>query len=102
MKRIFVAMCIAAGLFVLSTSPVVKRWTGSYLAPVSHSVTVPAESAADTAPLNKSFKCDGRKYCSQMTSCPEAKSFLKNCPGMEMDGDGDGIPCESQWCKNGF
>ena len=44
-------------------------------------------------------RCDGRKYCSQMTSCPEAKYFLSNCPGVEMDGDHDGIPCEQQWCK---
>lgn len=29
-----------------------------------------------------------------MNSCSEAKLFLKHCPGMEMDGDGDGIPCE--------
>ena len=33
-----------------------------------------------------------------MTSCKEAKSFLKNCPGTQMDGDGDGMPCEQQWC----
>jgi len=46
-----------------------------------------------------SFSCDGRKHCSQMHSCEEARLFLKNCPGMEMDGDGDGIPCESQWCR---
>lgn len=45
-----------------------------------------------------SFRCDGRTYCSQMTSCAEATFFLKNCPGVKMDGDGDGIPCESQWC----
>jgi len=45
------------------------------------------------------FKCDGRTYCSQMTSCAEATFFLKNCPGTKMDGDNDGIPCESQWCK---
>ena len=44
------------------------------------------------------FKCDGRKYCSQMTSCEEATFFLKNCPGTQMDGDGNGIPCEKQWC----
>jgi len=51
------------------------------------------------------FRCDGRKYCSQMTSCEEAKFFLKNCPGVKMDGPrpgedgpGDGVPCESQWC----
>jgi hypothetical protein len=34
-----------------------------------------------------------------MTSCEEAKFFLKNCPDTKMDGDGDGIPCESQWCN---
>jgi hypothetical protein len=42
--------------------------------------------------------CDGRTYCSQMTSCEEATWFLRNCPGMKMDGEGDGIPCERQWC----
>lgn len=42
------------------------------------------------------FQCDGRKHCSQMSSCSEAKQFLNNCPGMEMDGDGDRIPCEHQ------
>ena len=45
-----------------------------------------------------SFRCDGRKHCSQMTSCDEAAYFLKNCPGTKMDGNGDGIPCEKQWC----
>jgi hypothetical protein len=47
------------------------------------------------------YKCDGRKYCSQMTSCEEAKYFLNNCPGVNMDnyGEGNGIPCERQWCK---
>lgn len=44
------------------------------------------------------FQCDGRQYCSQMRSCAEATFFLKNCPGTQMDGDHDGIPCESQWC----
>jgi len=45
------------------------------------------------------FKCDGRTYCSQMTSCAEATYFLKNCPGTKMDGNNDGVPCEKQWCK---
>ena len=45
-----------------------------------------------------SYKCDGRVYCSQMTSCAEAKFFLANCPGVKMDGDNDGIPREKQWC----
>ncbi|MCP1265758.1 cold-shock protein [Aeromonas hydrophila] len=45
-------------------------------------------------------QCDGRQYCSQMTSCEEATWFLQNCPNTKMDGRGrgNGIPCESQWC----
>jgi cold shock CspA family protein len=45
------------------------------------------------------FSCDGRTYCSQMTSCAEATFFLKNCPGVQMDGNHDGVPCEQQWCR---
>ena len=47
---------------------------------------------------NQQFKCDGRTHCSNMTSCAEATFFLQNCPGVEMDGNGDGVPCEKQWC----
>lgn len=59
----------------------------------------PASGAADRTPAT--FRCDGRQYCSQMTSCAEAKYFLEHCSGVRMDGDHDGIPCESQWCPNG-
>lgn len=48
---------------------------------------------------NPQYRCDGRTYCSQMTSCNEAKFFLRNCPGTKMDGDNDGVPCERQWCQ---
>ncbi len=48
------------------------------------------------------FRCDGRTRCGQMTSCAEARYFLANCPGTEMDGDRDGIPCERQWCSGAF
>ena len=41
-----------------------------------------------------SFHCDGRIRCADMTSCGEAEFFLKHCPEVKMDGDGDGIPCE--------
>lgn len=44
------------------------------------------------------FSCDGRTHCSQMHSCEEATWFLQHCPGTEMDGDNDGVPCERQWC----
>lgn len=58
----------------------------------------PTEVAPAPAALTTGFRCDGRRYCSQMKSCDEAKYFLRNCPGTEMDGDKNGIPCEKQWC----
>jgi endonuclease YncB( thermonuclease family) len=47
------------------------------------------------------YRCDGRIHCSQMSSCAEATWFLQHCPGTKMDGDGDGVPCELQWCGAG-
>jgi cold shock CspA family protein len=55
--------------------------------------------APTTTPVDPPFRCDGRTHCSQMTSCGEAKFFLENCPGVAMDGNHDGVPCEQQWCK---
>jgi len=61
-----------------------------------------APQSVFVTPAPGGFQCDGRKYCSQMTSCKEAKLFLKNCPGVEMDGNHDGVPCEQQWCTSPF
>lgn len=55
------------------------------------------ESVLQIEPV-RSFECDGRTHCSQMSSCAEATFFVRHCPGTQMDGDGDGVPCESQWC----
>jgi hypothetical protein len=60
----------------------------------------PASSA--TRPLASAYRCDGRTHCSQMRSCSEARFFLANCPGVKMDGDRDGTPCEQQWCTQPF
>ena len=44
-------------------------------------------------------ECKQKRYCSQMTSCAEAKYYLKLCGKYaRMDGDKDGVPCERQWC----
>jgi cold shock CspA family protein len=48
------------------------------------------------------YQCDGRQHCSQMTSCEEAKFFIRNCPDTKMDGDRDGVPCEQQLCTGIF
>ncbi len=49
--------------------------------------------------VKKTYICDGRVWCSQMHSCEEATFFINHCPNTKMDGDGDGLPCERQWCR---
>ena len=62
-------------------------------APTSLRSFQPAEAGTATF-----FKCEGKTHCSQMNSCAEATFYLKNCPGVKIDGDRNGIPCEKQHC----
>ena len=74
-----------------------------FLAPkFNNSSSIPAAMSSGGAEEVSRFQCDGRTYCSQMTSCAEATFFIRNCSNTEMDGDGDGVPCESQWCTGFF
>ena len=74
-----------------------KRRRAAAAGPTSAQVAS-APRAASPAPGG--FACDGRKHCTQMTSCAEATYFLAHCPGVTMDGDHDGLPCETQWCHD--
>jgi micrococcal nuclease len=38
--------------------------------------------------------CGNKKYCSEMSSCEEAKYYFTRCGVKWLDGDGDGTPCE--------
>lgn len=62
---------------------------GNTLEPTKARMNLPINSTQTT------FNCDGRQYCSQMTSRAEAEYFTKYCPNTKMDGDGDGTPCEN-------
>ncbi|WP_420992764.1 excalibur calcium-binding domain-containing protein [Cupriavidus sp. 30B13] len=53
-----------------------------------------AAAAPAMAPPAAAFRCEGKQRCSEMRSCEEARFYLRNCPGVKIDGDGDGIPCE--------
>jgi hypothetical protein len=75
------------------------------VAPAAPSSPAPEPRATDrppqpVSPRDQGFRCDGRQYCTQMRSCTEAKFFLANCPGVKMDGNHDGVPCEQQWCTS--
>jgi endonuclease YncB( thermonuclease family) len=39
--------------------------------------------------------CGSKRYCKEMASCEEARFYLTQCGLSRLDGDGDGIPCES-------
>jgi len=92
-RFIVIALIVAAG------------WYGNHhykqhesAQPAAQQESLPLVSQASSSEV---FRCDGRTHCSQMTSCAEATYFLKNCPGTKMDGDGNGVPCERQWCTAG-
>ena len=43
----------------------------------------------------EAFKCGEKTYCSEMVSCDEARFHLRSCGLTGIDGDGDGVPCET-------
>lgn len=96
---------VVAGVAVFSFAK--PWWIGQSMPKVAGSISSGSASAQqvfDAAAARRQqqasrFSCDGRTYCSQMTSCEEATFFLRNCPGVKMDGNNDGVPCEQQWCE---
>lgn len=46
-------------------------------------------------PSTDSFACDERRTCGEMRSCAEARFHLEECGLTHLDGDEDGVPCES-------
>lgn len=62
-------------------------------------VVVPLPSSAKAGGRDPLFfACDGRNLCSQMTSCEEARFFLRSCPGMA-EASGEGPSCINAWCR---
>lgn len=68
-------------------------WTGPEPVPPwdwrrGQRTTVEPSPLADT-------ECGSKRYCREMTSCEEAKFYLLQCGRSSLDGDKDGVPCES-------
>jgi cold shock CspA family protein len=66
---------------------------------VADAATAQRHRATASTALDGRFSCTGKQYCSQMSSCDEAKFYIAHCPDTKMDGNGDGEPCEEQWCS---
>lgn len=41
------------------------------------------------------YTCGGKTKCAQMANCAEASFYLQSCGLARLDGDKDGVPCES-------
>lgn len=93
-----IVLLALVGFLAWKFSPQLQTWVDTQLPGIqSSAVSTVSAVMPEAAPAN--VRCDGRQHCSQMTSCAEATQFLRHCPGMKMDGDGDGVPCETQWCR---
>ena len=91
-----VPLLVLAGLFSLYS-----RFSAEFVSPPAAPTFSQEETSTSYGKAQASSfvrQCDGRQHCSQMTSCEEATWFLQHCPNTKMDGEGDGIPCEDQWC----
>lgn len=57
----------------------------------------PAKTQPSTvaSPVQKSAACGRKHLCSEMISCDEAKIYLRHCGVKSLDGNGDGVPCET-------
>jgi len=81
------------GLWALPEAQRMPPWEwrhgGSAKAP-----TAPA-SSAPAATASGGFSCSGKRYCREMTSCEEAKFYLDQCGVGSLDGNKDGVPCET-------
>ncbi len=70
-------------------------------------VEVPSEPVPEPAALvsssaleelgsaDEGASCGSKHLCRQMNSCEEAYHYLNECGVGRLDGDGDGVPCES-------
>lgn len=76
------------GLWAQTSQPVSpEQWRKTHLVK-SHPAKAVSSAHVNTA-------CGKKHLCSQMISCEEAKIYLLQCGVQTLDGNGDGVPCES-------
>lgn len=56
------------------------------------------QSTQSTVNTTPNSDCGYKQTCSDMSNCQEAEFYLNSCGLSTLDGDGDGIPCETL-CK---
>lgn len=77
-------------------SPSAKQTLMSLPEPKSNNTysSYAASKSIATPIAQTSQQCEGKRTCSQMSNCAEARFYLTQCGVARLDGDGDGVPCE--------
>jgi Excalibur calcium-binding domain/Bacterial SH3 domain len=78
--------CWMASRYLAETYPIQSREPSSY---------TPAPQAVVRPKRERRLQCSGKRTCGEMNSCAEANFYLDECGVSRLDGDGDGVPCES-------
>ena len=97
MRKFILLIAIGVGLYQYFNKQDATVSEPIYYDDVGISAYQTSTSTSASVVASTQFSCQGKTHCSQMGSYEEAKFYLDNCPGMKMDGDGDGIPCEQQF-----
>lgn len=82
-----------AGLWGLQADQIMPPWEWRHGKKEETEGNTPAPVSA--AGSSGQFSCAGKRYCRQMSSCEEARFYLTTCGVSSLDGDKDGVPCES-------
>jgi endonuclease YncB( thermonuclease family) len=77
------------GLWSLPESEQVPPWEWR------RGVRQPNAAPQALVPETPGFTCGGKTLCREMRSCAEARFHLAECGLARLDGDGDGVPCET-------
>lgn len=87
---------VPRGLWALSNPMPPWDWRKQHpsaLPDQTHASAAPAATHASAT--SRAPTCDSKKYCSKMSSCEEARHYFTNCGIKTLDGNRNGVPCES-------
>ncbi|WP_174242078.1 thermonuclease family protein [Teichococcus oryzae] len=82
------------GLWALPEAERVPPWQWRRQGQSSQPAPAPLPRASAVAG-SAAFTCGGKRLCREMSSCAEARFHLQQCGLSRLDGDRDGVPCES-------
>ena len=92
------AKAVRRGLWALPEAERTPPWEWRAARRTGEASTTAATPAAPSRSLpaaSSGFACGAKQYCREMVSCAEARFYLQQCGLSRLDGDRDGVPCET-------